>query len=577
MKQPVYLILFFSAINAPLYAQQLDCATIGFEQGTTNGWTLTNGQVANQGQQVVFQNETVGTLENGHRITSLSDGNDPKITAEAIPMVAPGNTHSIRIGNVTRGSRFDRIKGSFVVTADNTLFQYKLAVILQNANHEAYEKPGFTIRITDSDANELPCSYYDVQVSAAGTVDGFKTQGDIQYRNWTIGAIDLRQYVGKRITVEVTAHGCTHNGHFGYAYFDAQCLKSEIKQASACPDAQGYIVLTAPDGFEKYTWNTGQTTRSVRVKAAVGQRYWVTIAPFSSLNASCEFQLDHQIRFQPVETALVKTICEGDGFVVGDKTYRSSGQFTQTITRNALCDSTVKLTLTVRPIGRSTQQVTICEGGRLVVGDSTYRRAGTYVNHFSGPSGCDSLVTTYLTVNQLTTRISADVLITQGDSTLLDVVATPSGPYNYRWSSAERLSCPTCAQTWANPSATTRYLVQVSDKSGVCQQEKSVTVTVVPCGLYVPTAFSPNADQLNDFWVIKGNTCVRQIRKMTIYNRWGEVIYHQENVALSDAARCWDGQYQGHEALSGVYPYTIQAELTNGDLTTYQGVVQLIR
>lgn len=577
MKQTLYLISFFGTISTPLCAQQLDCANIGFDQGTTSGWTLTNGQVANQGQLVVFQNETAGTFENGHRVTSLSDGNDPKITAEAIPMVAPGSTHSIRIGNVTRGSRFDRIKGSFVVTADNTLFQYKLAVVLQNANHEAYEKPGFTIRITDNDEQELPCSFYDVQVSAAGTVDGFKTQGDIQYRNWTVGAIDLRNYVGKRITVEVTAHGCTHNGHFGYAYFDAQCLRSEVNQASACPDAEGYIVLNAPDGFEKYTWNTGQTTRSVRVKAAVGQTYWVKIAPFSSLNASCEFQLDHQIRFRPVETTLVKTICEGDGFTVGNVTYRSSGQFTQTITRNTLCDSTVNLTLTVKPIGRSTQQVTICEGGSLVVGDSTYRRAGTYVNHFTGSSGCDSLVTTNLAVNQLNTSISADVLITQGDSTLLEVAATPSALYTYRWDSTDRLSCPTCAQTWANPSETTRYVVQVADKSGVCRQEKAVTVTVIPCGLYLPAAFSPNADQLNDFWVIKGNTCVKQIRKMTIYNRWGEVIYHQENVALSDHTRCWDGQYQGQQVLNGVYPYTVQAELTNGDLTNYQGVVQLVR
>ncbi len=576
MKQTVYLFFFFITLTVPVFAQ-LDCGNIGFEQGTTAGWLLTNGQVANQGQLVVFQNEATGTLENGHRITRVSDGNDPKITAEAIPMVAPGSTYSIRIGNVTRGSRFDRIKGSFVVTADNTLFQYKLAVVLQNANHQAYEKPGFTIRITDADGQELPCSFYDVQVSAAGTVDGFKTQGDIQYRNWTVGAIDLRKYVGKRITVEVTAHGCTHNGHFGYAYFDAQCLKSEIKQASSCPDSEGYIVLNAPDGFETYTWNTGQTTRSIRVKAAVGQQYWVKITPFASLNADCTFQLDHQVSFQPVQTVLVKTICAGDGFVVGDTTYRSSGQFTRTITRNALCDSTVKLALTVKPIGRSAQQVTICEGGSLTVGDSTYRRAGTYVNHFTGPLGCDSLVTTYLTVNQLAIRVSDDQTITQGDSTQLAVLASPSGNYDYRWNTADRLSCPTCAQTWAKPSGTTQYVVQVSDKSGVCRQEKSVTVTVVPCDLYLPTAFSPNADQVNDYWVIKGNTCIRQIRKMTVYSRWGEVIYRNENIALSDNTRCWDGYYQGQQVLAGTYPYTIQVELHNGDLTNYRGVVQLIR
>ncbi|WP_421830910.1 gliding motility-associated C-terminal domain-containing protein [Larkinella sp.] len=567
----------FSLLSTIAAGQQVDCGNIGFEQGTTTGWLLTNGKVANDGQNVIFQQETVGTLEAGHRITSLSDGNDPRITAEAIPMVAPGSTHSIRIGNVTRGSRFDRIKTSFVVSAENTLFQYKLAVVLQNANHEAYEKPGFTIRITDRDGQELPCSFYDVQVSAAGTVDGFKTQGDIQYRNWTVGAMDLSNYIGKTITVEVTAHGCTHNGHFGYAYFDAQCLKSEIIQVSACPDAEGYVVLKAPDGFEKYTWNTGQTTASIRAKPVPGQKYWVKLVPYSSLNASCELQLDHQIKFQAVETQVIKSICAGDGFAVGDTVYRTSGQFTRKVNRNAVCDSTVHLSLVVHPIQQSSQQVTICEGGKLTVGDSTYQLPGTYVYAFKSVAGCDSLVTTYLSVNKLDVTLTANTLIVRGDSTLLQPLVTPSGSYSYRWEPPGGLSCTTCAQPWAHPSATTQYRLLVTDSDQVCQRRLATTVTVIPCAIQTPSAFSPNADRLNDYFFIKENRCVKQVREMSVFNRWGEVIYHKKDFVPTDPGAGWDGMYQGQRALTGVYTYTFRIELNNGDLITHNGFVHLIR
>lgn len=128
---------------------QATCENIGFENGSLSGWTLSNGSVAEGSDRVLYQDETPGTFENGHLLTRLSDGNDPKVTSAAIPMVAPGSNYSIRLGNVTRGNRFDRITTSFVVTPDNLLLQYEFAVVLQYPNHRPTQQPGFSIRVTN--------------------------------------------------------------------------------------------------------------------------------------------------------------------------------------------------------------------------------------------------------------------------------------------------------------------------------------------------------------------------------------------------------------------------------------------
>lgn len=561
-------------------AAQVDCSNIGFEQGNTNGWTLTYGTVTDQNLQTVFQNEANGSQNNEHYVTSVSDGNDPKIPS--IPMVAPGSTHSIRIGHVNEGGHFSRIHTNYTVSADNTLFQYKFAVILQNtgadgrANHESYQKPGFNILIFDSNGEELPCSSYDIQLEGSNTVEGFQASGDIQYRNWTVGAIDLRDFVGKTITIVVTAHGCTRMRHFGYAYFDAECLKSEIKQVADCPDEDGFLTLAAPEGFGKYQWNNGETSPQIKVSASVGDKYHVEMVPRGSLDESCALGLDYEVGFKKKTATLVKAICEGDVFALGDTLLRTGGVYVRNVSKSNVCDSTVTLTLTVNPVSAFTQTVRICEGERVVVGDSAYTIAGTYVQQIPQPTGCDSTVTTTVEVVRIDIAVTPSLSITQGDSVHLEPLIEPAAAYAYHWDQVG-LSCADCPDPWASPLQSTLYQLEVTDPEKVCTRQARVQVYVKPCGIEVPDAFSPNHDRYNEVFYVFGNTCVRQVNEMYIYNRWGEVIFQKSNFAASDPAAGWDGTYHGAGMAPGVYPYKIRVELKNGSFLSYTGVVNLLR
>jgi gliding motility-associated-like protein len=574
------LALIYCMLSLTVRAQ-VDCGNVGFEQGTTAGWTLSYGTVTDENQKTNFSPEVTGTRNNQHYVTSISDGNDPRIPS--IPMVAPGSTHSIRIGNVNEGSHYARIHTNYTVTPDNTLFQYKFAVVLQNtlgtdgrSNHEPYQKPGFDILIFDSNGDELPCSSYNIQLQGAATVDGFQSSGDIQYRNWTTGAIDLRSSVGKTLTIVVTAHGCTRMRHFGYAYFDAECLKSEIRTASNCPDENGLMTLSAPAGFSKYLWSNGATTQNAQVKANLGDQYSVQLTPLGSLDESCALNLDYTITFKKSVAAISDTICEGESVVLGDTLIRTSGTFVRNISKSNVCDSTVTLTLKVNPVGKYTQQVVLCEGETVTVGDTSYAIPSTYIRNVPQPTGCDSIVTTILDVIRIDLSVSSTLSITQGDSVQVHSLAGPGEDYIYRWEQPG-LSCTDCPDPWASPRASTVFRLQVTDPDQVCNKEAKVQVYVKPCGIYAPSAFSPNHDETNEVFFVYGNKCVRMIREMAIYNRWGQVVFQKTNFQASDAASGWDGTYHGQLAAAGVYPYKVKVELNNGSVIDQDGSVNLLR
>lgn len=111
------------------------------------------------------------------------------------------------------------------------------------------------------------------------------------------------------------------------------------------------------------------------------------------------------------------------------------------------------------------------------------------------------------------------------------------------------------------------------DVSGMDKCSASDTVAVVwgDCGLYLPTAFSPNGDGLNEkFGLVNGiNT---GYYSMKIYNRYGQVIF-----SSSDQYKKWDGQYKNKPAPVGLYPWILTYANKNGYPQTEQGTVMLIR
>ncbi|MDV7396971.1 hypothetical protein RZS08_36570, partial [Arthrospira platensis SPKY1] len=99
---------------------------------------------------------------------------------------------------------------------------------------------------------------------------------------------------------------------------------------------------------------------------------------------------------------LEETICEGESFTVGSSVYDQTGNYTDNFISSDGCDSIVNLNLTVLEWRYETVDATICDGETFAMGGIDYGISGTYTTTLtSSETGCDSIVTLNLTVNEV--------------------------------------------------------------------------------------------------------------------------------------------------------------------------------
>jgi gliding motility-associated-like protein len=287
----VFLLFQFDRLNAQALN---DCKNIGFELGNFIGWQGEYGTTeTNFFGALRFRDTKQGFAAQRHTIVRLDMGRDFLVRDEVIPQVSLGN-YALRLGNSSAGSQYERIRTSFLVTKDNSLFIYKFAVVMQDPSHKPVQQPKFEVQVLDGRSKQTSCGYY--RVAAASNIPGFKNQGDIRYRPWTNAAIDLRDYVGQVVTIQFTTFDCTEGLHYGYAYLDAECISPTIKPSYFCPGLDTTITLNAPDGFATYRWSNGATGRSINLtKPAPGSKYTVQVTPLNSLNENCSFSFEYEI------------------------------------------------------------------------------------------------------------------------------------------------------------------------------------------------------------------------------------------------------------------------------------------
>jgi gliding motility-associated-like protein len=96
--------------------------------------------------------------------------------------------------------------------------------------------------------------------------------------------------------------------------------------------------------------------------------------------------------------------------------------------------------------------------------------------------------------------------------------------------------------------------------------ETEVTPTMY---LYVPNAFTPNGDGLNDLFTVQGEA-IRSFR-LQIFNRWGDLIFES-----SDLCQAWDGKFNGQPVPQGTYVYRLSASSITGKHLTREGTVNVL-
>jgi gliding motility-associated-like protein len=147
-------------------------------------------------------------------------------------------------------------------------------------------------------------------------------------------------------------------------------------------------------------------------------------------------------------------------------------------------------------------------------------------------------------------------------------VSGGTAPYVYEWSSSPVQNTAQATQLYFG-----YYQVKISDGAG-CQITNTVYIEPGPCCdvAFIPNAFTPNGDNLNDQFVIYTTAGV-ELQQMEIYDRWGQRVY-----STSDWRRGWDGNIDGEPAEAATYFYVYKYKCTrDGENYLKKGDVLLIR
>jgi gliding motility-associated-like protein len=146
------------------------------------------------------------------------------------------------------------------------------------------------------------------------------------------------------------------------------------------------------------------------------------------------------------------------------------------------------------------------------------------------------------------------------------------------WDNGSSLSCTDCLTPVASPLETSVYQLTVRDMNG-CKADAMLRIIVDRRRyIYVPSAFSPNGDGINDLLLIYVRPeTVRQVKRFDVYNRWGESVYSAANFAPNDPVHGWDGLFRGQPLQPAVFAYYAEVEFIDGTVEIVRGDVTLVK
>lgn len=169
-----------------------------------------------------------------------------------------------------------------------------------------------------------------------------------------------------------------------------------------------------------------------------------------------------------------------------------------------------------------------------------------------------------------------DLSIRLGESVTLSAQTNLVNPL-VLWQPPDYLDCPDCLSTVASPVKTTVYEVEITDPNG-CKARDAVRVAVDGRRrVYVPTAFSPNGDGINDRLTVFGDASVAQVLSLQIFDRWGGLVYEGRNLQPNDTTTGWDGTVNGEAVQPGTYVYVLRLQLADGTEEWMKGEVVVVR
>ena len=338
-------------------------------------------------------------------------------------------------------------------------------------------------------------------------------------------------------------------------------------------------------------------------------RYLLANDPANLLNSKCRVVSNVKVvRVVPKFYSIVDTLCEGLAFSQGNNLYSSTGIYVDSLLTSIGCDSIVTLDLTILPDPNmeaifdltnpscanvqdgSIQIETVLNGVpsfSIFINNEPVAAPGSLINLGNEPYtytitdhfGC-SFETTLVLQNPdpFFIDLGDDQFIELGGSVHLNPFFSESAA-TFSWQPAELVDCtPDCQTLDFMPLTSAQYILTATSENA-CIATDSIYVGVeVVRRIYIPNAFSPNSDGINDFFTIYGSIPnVQEIEQLIVFDRWGGMMFEQNNFLPNDEIAGWDGTAKGKTANGGIYTYFTEVRFLDGVVVLFEGDILLVK
>ena len=366
------------------------------DQGTTVvTWTFEDdlGNTSQQTQSVILADVTVPTIDAPADMTVVA--NDVDCGATIASLGVP--------------SAFDNCTVDFVSNDAPTVFPNGDTevtwMVVDEAGNAAFATQIVTVEndmlaTIDSAFDPSGCNVAD------GSVDIFVSGGSGDYTfDWNGGEFNTEDLTGVAsglYTAVITdSNGCTTEVSVGLSDPDAPTVVVDNTVEPYCSGSNNgsvEITVTGGQGPYQFDWSNDEPGDYDDLEDPIdlpAGTVSVVVMDANGCSTTETIEIDEP---SPITFEQTLSICAEESLEVGTSVYTESGIYTDVLVNGFGCDSTVTTDLTVMPTFSSTQKVSICDGESFMVGDNVYTTSGSYTDVIESIMGCDSTVMTTLVV-----------------------------------------------------------------------------------------------------------------------------------------------------------------------------------
>ncbi|MBK9737867.1 MAG: T9SS type A sorting domain-containing protein [Saprospiraceae bacterium] len=176
----------------------------------------------------------------------------------------------------------------------------------------------------------------------------------------------------------------TSNYTFGGSFVDILssihgCDSTIISIIELLPSKIENVEVTICKGESITVGNASYTLGGTYIQSSTGEN-------------GCEDLLIVKVKVLETNFSQTISLCQGQSYLIGTSNYTASGVYTNILESSAGCDSIVVTNLTFFNTSTSQKDYTLCEGDSIKVGNKVYKRTGNFIDTLMNSKGCDSIV-----------------------------------------------------------------------------------------------------------------------------------------------------------------------------------------